>query len=100
MKLEPGMSGKVRLDVQRLKIGFDGDVAVHHCRAGVRRGSIPDKLVIPHGKTEAEFTVVVDPNRAPGRRTIQFQGDRDRRRIRRRATQSPRRDRHPGNDRR
>ena len=70
LKLEPGMSGKVRLGVQRLKT-FDGDVVVQ-LSPGVDV-TYPDKLVIPRGKTEAEFTVVVDPNRSPGRQTIQFQ---------------------------
>ena len=70
LKLEPGMTGKVRLAVKRLKT-FDGDVTVH-LSPGLDV-SYPDKLVIPRGKTEAEFTVAVDPARAPGRQTIQFQ---------------------------
>jgi hypothetical protein len=70
LKLEPGESGNVRIAVQRLK-GFDGDVVVH-LSPGLDV-TYPEKLVIPRGKSEAEFTIAVDPNRTPGRQTIQFQ---------------------------
>jgi hypothetical protein len=70
LKLEPGATAQVRLAVKRLKT-FDGDVTVH-LSPGVDV-TYPDKVVIPHGKSEAEFTVAVDPGRSLGRQTIQFQ---------------------------
>jgi hypothetical protein len=67
LKLEPGASGKLRLNADRLKT-FDAEVEVQ--LTPVIGLEFPLTVVIPRGQTGVEVPIKVDPNRSPGRQNI------------------------------
>jgi hypothetical protein len=67
LKLEPGEVGKFRVNAERMKT-FDGEVIVQLSPApGL---NLPEKIIIPRGKTGVDVEVKVAPDRAPGRQNI------------------------------
>src|SRR5207245_637818 len=69
LKVEPGATGKVRLNAERMKT-FDGDLTL--VISPVLGLTLPDQVVIPRGQTGVDITVQVDPQRPLGRQMIQL----------------------------
>ena len=69
LKLEPGGSGMVRLNVQRLP-SFDGAIAVQLSPAlGIE---LPATVTIPRGQSGVDVPVKIAPGRAAGRQSVQM----------------------------
>ena len=67
LKLEPGSAGKLRLNADRMK-NFDGEVTVQLSPAlGL---DLPTTVVIPRGQAGVDVAIKVDPQRTPGRQSI------------------------------
>jgi hypothetical protein len=67
LKLEPGVTGKLRLNADRMKT-FDGDVTVQ--LSPTQGLNLPEKVVIPRGQTGVDVEIKVAPDRTPGRQNI------------------------------
>ncbi len=67
LKLAPGATAQVRLRADRMKT-FDGDVTVQ--LAPTPGLDLPPMVVIPRGQPGVDVTIKVDPQRTPGRQSI------------------------------
>ena len=67
LMLEPGATGKLRLNAERMKT-FDSAVTIQ--LSPVLGLTFPDKVVIPRGQAGVDIEVKADPQRTPGRQSI------------------------------
>ncbi len=69
LQIEPGTTGKLRLNAERMK-NFDAEVTLE--LAPVLGLDLPVTIVIPRGQTGVDVPIVIPADRAPGRINVSF----------------------------